>query len=67
MEAHTIQPETPDQGAILNTRWRGESAIGGVEPTMSPIPLVGEHTDEILAGLGYDGAAVAALRRDGVV
>jgi crotonobetainyl-CoA:carnitine CoA-transferase CaiB-like acyl-CoA transferase len=30
-------------------------------------PLVGEHTDEILAGLGYGAAAIAALRRDKVI
>jgi crotonobetainyl-CoA:carnitine CoA-transferase CaiB-like acyl-CoA transferase len=30
-------------------------------------PLVGEHTDEILAGLGYDAAEIAALRAENVV
>ena len=30
-------------------------------------PLLGEHTDEILAELGYDEAAVAALREKGTV
>jgi crotonobetainyl-CoA:carnitine CoA-transferase CaiB-like acyl-CoA transferase len=30
-------------------------------------PLLGEHTDEILRELGYDAAAVAALRADQVV
>ena len=30
-------------------------------------PLVGEHTDEILAGLGYDAAAIAALREERVI
>ena len=33
------------------------------EPVMAPIPSVGEHTDEILEELGYDEAAVNALRR----
>jgi crotonobetainyl-CoA:carnitine CoA-transferase CaiB-like acyl-CoA transferase len=32
-----------------------------------PPPLLGEHTDEILAELGHDAAAVAALHREGVV
>jgi len=30
-------------------------------------PLLGEHTDEILAELGYDAASLTALRRDGVI
>jgi crotonobetainyl-CoA:carnitine CoA-transferase CaiB-like acyl-CoA transferase len=38
-----------------------------VAPRMDPIPALGEHTDAILHELGYDGAAVARLRADGVV
>jgi crotonobetainyl-CoA:carnitine CoA-transferase CaiB-like acyl-CoA transferase len=30
-------------------------------------PLLGEHTDAILTELGYDDAAIAGLRRDGVI
>jgi len=30
-------------------------------------PALGEHTDEVLAGLGYDAAAIAALRADGAI
>jgi crotonobetainyl-CoA:carnitine CoA-transferase CaiB-like acyl-CoA transferase len=30
-------------------------------------PLVGEHTDEILASLDYDAAQIAALREEGVI
>jgi crotonobetainyl-CoA:carnitine CoA-transferase CaiB-like acyl-CoA transferase len=31
------------------------------------IPTLGEHTDSVLATLGYDDAAIAALHADGVV
>jgi crotonobetainyl-CoA:carnitine CoA-transferase CaiB-like acyl-CoA transferase len=37
---------------------------GGID---RPPPTIGEHSAEILAELGYDKAAVAALREDGVV
>jgi crotonobetainyl-CoA:carnitine CoA-transferase CaiB-like acyl-CoA transferase len=30
-------------------------------------PLLGEHTDEILTGLGYKSEAIAALREKGVI
>jgi crotonobetainyl-CoA:carnitine CoA-transferase CaiB-like acyl-CoA transferase len=32
-----------------------------------PPPLLGQHSDEILAELGYSGEQVAALRESGVV
>jgi crotonobetainyl-CoA:carnitine CoA-transferase CaiB-like acyl-CoA transferase len=30
-------------------------------------PTLGEHTDVVLAELGYDAAAIAALRRSGII
>ena len=32
-----------------------------------PPPALGEHTDEVLQGLGLDAAQIAALRQAGVV
>jgi formyl-CoA transferase len=32
-----------------------------------PPPVLGEHTDEILGSLGYDGQKIAALRDQGVI
>lgn len=32
-----------------------------------PPPMLGEHTEEILTGLGYDAGAIAALRDRGVI
>jgi len=34
---------------------------------MDPIPGLGEHTDRILAGLGYDAAEIARLRQAGAI
>jgi crotonobetainyl-CoA:carnitine CoA-transferase CaiB-like acyl-CoA transferase len=43
-------------------------AIDGAKPMVRrPPPLLGQHTDEILAWLGYDDAAVAALHHAGTV
>jgi formyl-CoA transferase len=35
--------------------------------TRWPGPRLGEHTDAVLAELGYDAARIAALREDGVI
>jgi itaconate CoA-transferase len=43
------------------------ATMSDTEPVMAPIPDVGEHTAAILAELGYDSDAVAALRRSGAV
>jgi crotonobetainyl-CoA:carnitine CoA-transferase CaiB-like acyl-CoA transferase len=32
-----------------------------------PPPLLGQHTEEVLKGLGMDAAAIEALRRDKVI
>jgi itaconate CoA-transferase len=37
------------------------------EPRMDPVPAVGEHTEALLRELGYDAAAIDALRRQSVV
>jgi itaconate CoA-transferase len=43
------------------------ATLDGAEPVMAPIPTVGEHTDTILAELGYDADAVAALHRSAAI
>lgn len=36
-------------------------------PRMDPVPTLGQHTDAILAEIGYDAAAIAALRAEGAI
>jgi crotonobetainyl-CoA:carnitine CoA-transferase CaiB-like acyl-CoA transferase len=43
------------------------TSISGVTPRMDPVPAVGEHTDAVLASLGYDEERIARLRQDGAV
>jgi crotonobetainyl-CoA:carnitine CoA-transferase CaiB-like acyl-CoA transferase len=47
---------------------RSGFTIEGAEPDVDlPPPWLGEHTDSILAGLGYDAAEIAALHERGDV
>jgi crotonobetainyl-CoA:carnitine CoA-transferase CaiB-like acyl-CoA transferase len=54
---------------------RGEIRVQGLPAALSrtpgairkPAPVHGEHTDEILAEIGYSGEEIAQLRRDGAV
>jgi itaconate CoA-transferase len=42
-------------------------STGGAAPVLGPVPAVGQHTDEILAELGFTGAEIAGLRETGAV
>ncbi len=42
----------------------GSPFAGAAGPPTRGVPALGEHSREILAGLGYDDAAIAALRTD---
>jgi itaconate CoA-transferase len=42
-------------------------AMSDTEPVMAPIPSVGEHTDRILAELGYNEGAIDTLRREAAI
>ncbi|MEU6644455.1 CaiB/BaiF CoA-transferase family protein [Saccharomonospora sp. NPDC046836] len=41
--------------------------ISGYEPPIGAIPALGEHTDAVLAELGYGAAEIARLREQGAV
>ena len=43
------------------------ASVSGVEPRMDAIPGIGEHTDAILAGLGYTTSEIGALRMGGAI
>jgi crotonobetainyl-CoA:carnitine CoA-transferase CaiB-like acyl-CoA transferase len=63
---------------VARDRWRQvETPAGSVrslrpplepvgEAPMSAVPTLGQHTDAVLAELGYSDAEVAALRAEGV-
>ena len=41
--------------------------LSGFEARLDPVPAVGEHTDRVLAGLGYSMDEIGALRAAGAV
>ena len=56
-------PRIPDFRTIASA-----VEIDGSLPVVRHVPpLLGEHTEELLAELGYDADAVAGFERDGVV
>ena len=61
-----IETEHPTAGAMRMAR--PPARFHGTPQTVSRLaPNLGEHTDEVLAGLGYDAAKIASLRADGVI
>jgi itaconate CoA-transferase len=43
------------------------ASLDGVEPRMDPVPAVGEHTDGVLAELGYSAEEIRQFRSGGIV
>ena len=61
-----IQEVSTPYGSVrlAGSAFRMAHGTGGLD---RPIALPGEHTDEVLASIGYDPQAIAALRADKVV
>jgi CoA:oxalate CoA-transferase len=57
-------PGTDRLGATINLGFEGGRPADG---KLEPPPRLGEHTDEILAGLDYDAAKIASLKASGSV
>lgn len=55
------------RGRAVRTVASPISVDGSAPVETRPAPALGEHTDEVLAGLGYDDAARAALRARGAI
>ncbi len=62
-----FQPEDhPSEGRIRRSR-RANTFSGGERTTETHAPRLGEHTDAVLAELGYNAAEIDALRTVGAV
>ena len=63
MLTHLPHPRIPDFQAVATPIRLSETPAGA---TSAP-PLLGQHTDAVLADLGYAAAQIEALRAAGVV
>jgi itaconate CoA-transferase len=43
------------------------NGANGYAPRMDPVPALGQHTDAILAGLGFDAERIARLHAEKAV
>ena len=68
-------PQVLDQEMVLTCRGEREIKVTGFPVKLSatparlrhPPPALGEHADEILAGLGYAEGEIETMRRNGVI
>jgi len=59
--------DAPGVGRAVTVTRAGFKMSSGDPSVSAPPPRLGEHTDELLKGLGYSGAEIAALRSVGAV
>jgi formyl-CoA transferase len=69
-------PDLRKSGTIVEVEQKGRGTFltvgspikfSAFTPAITGAPLLGEHSDEVLAELGYDGPAIAALRETEVI
>ena len=59
-----IDTDTPE-GSIESFKPPGNNS--SFEPNLGPVPALGEHTEEILADLGFEANEIKRFQENGVV
>jgi formyl-CoA transferase len=76
MKELAYDPDLRKSGTIVEVEQQGRGTFltvgspikfSAFTPAITGAPLLGEHSDEVLAELGYDGPAIAALRETEVI
>jgi formyl-CoA transferase len=76
MKELAYDPDLRNSGTVVEVEQKGRGTFLTVgspikfstfAPEITGAPLLGEHSDEVLAELGYDGPAIAALRESKVI
>jgi crotonobetainyl-CoA:carnitine CoA-transferase CaiB-like acyl-CoA transferase len=60
-------PDVPGAGREVRVARAGFKLSGGDPEATAPPPVLGAHTDEVLAGLGYTRGQIEELRRSGAI
>ncbi len=60
-------PDAPGVGRDIRIVRTGIKLDGAAPAVPNPPPMLGQHTEEILAGLGYDSASIQHLKREQAV
>ena len=76
MKDLAYDPDLRKSGTIVEVEQKGRGSyltvgspikFSAFTPEVTGAPLLGEHSDEVLAELGYDGPVIAALRESKVI
>ena len=70
VQASRHRPRRSSIPSWATSRWSASRSTCPTAPQpeeLRPTPELGEHTDEVLASLGYDRKAIDALKAGGVI
>jgi formyl-CoA transferase len=76
MKEIAVDPSLRKSGSVVEVDQKGRGSFltvgspikfSAFKPEIKGAPLLGEHTDEVLAGLGYDADTIESLHKNKVV